>query len=108
MPILVLATRLCPESVEATLFATLMSVFNCGNVVAGFLGGSLMSSLGVTSDNFDNLPLLIVLCSASSLLPLPFLSLIDAARDNATDGDASEGESEGGAARGRPGKDAED
>jgi hypothetical protein len=28
MPILVLAARLCPEGVEATLFATLMSVLN--------------------------------------------------------------------------------
>jgi len=28
MPILVLAARLCPEGVEATLFATLMSILN--------------------------------------------------------------------------------
>ncbi|WIA14967.1 hypothetical protein OEZ85_001678 [Tetradesmus obliquus] len=30
MPILVLAARLCPEGVEATLFATLMSILNAG------------------------------------------------------------------------------
>lgn len=30
MPILVLAARLCPEGVEATLFATLMSILNGG------------------------------------------------------------------------------
>jgi len=31
MPILVLAARLCPEGVEATLFATLMSISNGGS-----------------------------------------------------------------------------
>jgi len=31
MPILVLAARLCPEGVEATLFATLMSILNGGS-----------------------------------------------------------------------------
>ena len=81
MPILVLATRLCPSGVEATLFATLMSVFNGGAVVAGLLGGWLMKLLGVTGDNFDNLPLLIVICSASSLLPLPCLSMLDVIKE---------------------------
>ncbi len=33
MPILVLAARLCPEGVEATLFATLMSFSNGGGWV---------------------------------------------------------------------------
>ena len=81
MPILVLATRLCPEGVEATLFATLMSVFNGGAVAAGFFGGVLMRGLGVTGENFDNLALLVVICSVSSLAPLPFLFMIDAAKD---------------------------
>lgn len=38
MPILVLAARLCPEGVEATLFATLMSILNAGAVTGGALG----------------------------------------------------------------------
>jgi hypothetical protein len=33
MPILVLAARLCPEGVEATLFATLMSILNAGKCI---------------------------------------------------------------------------
>ena len=32
MPILVLAARICPPGVEATLFAGLMSIFNAGGV----------------------------------------------------------------------------
>lgn len=76
MPILVLAARLCPPGVEATLFATLMSISNGGGVAGGVLGAGLTELLGVTSHNFDNLALLLVLCNVSSLLPLPFLHLL--------------------------------
>ncbi len=50
MPILVLAARLCPEGVEATLFATLMSVLNGGASLGSALGAGLTQALGVTSD----------------------------------------------------------
>jgi hypothetical protein len=43
MPVLVLAARLCPEGVEATLFATLMSILNGGAFVGSFLGGRAAS-----------------------------------------------------------------
>lgn len=76
MPILVLAARLCPPGVEATLFATLMSISNGGGLTGGVLGAGLTEFLGVTSKNFDNLALLLVICNASSLLPLPFLNLL--------------------------------
>jgi hypothetical protein len=76
MPILVLAARLCPPGVEATLFATLMSISNGASVTGGFLGAGLTRLLGVTSNNFQNLALLVLLCNLSSLLPLPFLGLL--------------------------------
>jgi hypothetical protein len=76
MPNLVLAARLCPPGVEATLFATLMSIRNGASVTGGFLGVGLTRLLGVTSNNFQNLALLVLLCNLSSLLPLPFLGLL--------------------------------
>ncbi len=42
MPIMVLAARLCPEGVEATLFATLMSILNAGGVLGGALGAGAL------------------------------------------------------------------
>lgn len=76
MPVLVLAARLCPPGVEATLFATLMSISNGGGVCGGLLGAWLTQFLGVTSQNFNNLALLLIICNATSLLPLPLLRLL--------------------------------
>lgn len=76
MPVLVLAARLCPSGVEATLFATLMSISNAGSVSGGLIGAGLTQLLNVTKDNFDNLATLIVICNLSSLLPLPLLRLL--------------------------------
>lgn len=76
MPVLVLAARLCPEGMEATLFATLMSVSNGGSVLGGLFGAGLTQVLGITKDRFDSLALLIIICNFSSLLPLPLLHLL--------------------------------
>ncbi|KAF7850183.1 hypothetical protein BT93_L5762 [Corymbia citriodora subsp. variegata] len=76
MPVLVLAARLCPEGMEATLFATLMSISNAGSVLGGLIGAGLTQLFGITKDRFDNLAFLIVLCNLSSLLPLPLLGLL--------------------------------
>ncbi|XP_073054401.1 folate-biopterin transporter 1, chloroplastic isoform X1 [Primulina eburnea] len=87
MPVLVLAAKLCPEGVEATLFATLMSICNGGSVVGGLMGAGLTQLFGVTKDSFDNLAPLIILCNLSSLLPLPLLGLLP---QDAPDADAKE------------------
>ncbi|XWS13660.1 hypothetical protein CRYUN_Cryun36dG0057300 [Craigia yunnanensis] len=76
MPVLVLAAKLCPEGMEATLFATLMSISNGGSVIGGLIGAGLTQVFGVTNDKFDNLATLIILCNLSSLLPLPLLGLL--------------------------------
>ena len=76
MPVLVLAARLCPSGVEATLFATLMSISNAGSVTGGLIGAGVTQLLGVTKDSFKNLALLIIICNLSSLLPLPLIGLL--------------------------------
>ncbi|MGD1938577.1 MAG: folate/biopterin family MFS transporter [Cyanophyceae cyanobacterium] len=87
MPVLVLAARLCPPGVEATLFALLMSVLNLSSAVSQEFGAILTHWLGVTESNFDNLWLLVTITSLSTLLPLPFVGwLPDASAD---DGDES-------------------
>lgn len=90
MPILVLAARLCPEGVEATLFATLMSIFNGGGFVGSAFGALLTKAFGVTGDDFTNLFPLVTLCTLSTLMPWPFLNLLPAELDQeAAPGEAS-------------------
>ncbi|RVW55821.1 Folate-biopterin transporter 1, chloroplastic [Vitis vinifera] len=69
MPVLVLAARLCPQGMEATLFATLMSISNGGSVVGGLVGAGL---------------------TQLSLLPLPLLGLLP--QDNPDDASTKETE----------------
>jgi folate/biopterin transporter len=82
MPTLVLAARICPEGVEATLFAALMSVFNAAGIASGAAGAALTAALhvgteGTSAADFRNLPLLVLICNLAGLLPLPFLWLLD-------------------------------
>lgn len=76
MPILVLAARLCPEGVEATLFAALMSILNGGAFTGSFLGSLLTKALGVDGEDFTNLAPLVLICTLSSLAPLGLLRLV--------------------------------
>ncbi|XWS53966.1 hypothetical protein CRYUN_Cryun10bG0046300 [Craigia yunnanensis] len=81
--VLVLGAKLCPEGMEATLSATLMSISNGGSVVGGLIGAGLTQLFSVAKDKFDNLATLIILCNLSSLLPLPLPGLLP--RDDDSD-----------------------
>jgi folate/biopterin transporter len=74
MPVMVLAARICPLGIEATLFALLMSIFNLGGAISRELGALTMQWLGITDTNFDALWLLVIITNVSALLPLPFLN----------------------------------
>ena len=76
MPVLVLAARLCPPGIEATLFAMLMSVLNLSGLVSKEGGAILTHLLGVTDTNFDKLWLLVLIANIGSMLPLIFINLL--------------------------------
>jgi folate/biopterin transporter len=73
MPVLVLAARLCPPGIEATMFALLMSIINLAGLLSHEFGAVLMHQLGVTESDFQNLWLLVLITNLSTLLPLPLL-----------------------------------
>lgn len=81
MPVMVLAARLCPSGVEATLFALLMSVFNSAGTVSRAFGALITYWLGITATNFESLWLLVLITNLSTLLPLPFINWLPAAED---------------------------
>jgi folate/biopterin transporter len=76
MPVLILAARLCPPGIEATLFAMLMSVLNLSGLVSKEGGAILTHFLGVTDTNFDKLWLLVLITNLGSVLPLVFIKLL--------------------------------
>lgn len=76
MPLMVLCAKICPENVEATLFALLMSVSNASSRVSLFVGSAFISHLSITKTDFKNLWLLCAIASALSVLPIIFIFLI--------------------------------
>lgn len=76
MPILVLAARLCPVGVEATLFATLMSILNGGAFTGSAFGSLLTKAFGVTTTEYGALAPLVAVCTISNLAPLLLLGML--------------------------------
>ena len=53
-----------------------MSVYNGAGIVGQELGAALTAAFGVTATDFDNLAPLLLVCSLTSLLPLPFIGVL--------------------------------
>jgi hypothetical protein len=77
MPLFVLASKLCPDGVEATLFAMTMGISNFGATMGGYTGIGLLGLLGgVEAPQFAGMTELVVVRSLTRLLPIaliPFL-----------------------------------
>lgn len=76
MPMVVLGARLCPPGIEGTLYASLMSVSNFGDVLSNEWGSMFANMFGVTSTNFNSLWKLMLLCNAFDLVPIFSVFLI--------------------------------
>lgn len=73
MPTLVMCARLCPPGVEATLYASLMSLNNAAAGIGSALGAAATKLAGITSTNFEHLSTLLLVCNLLSLAPLPLV-----------------------------------
>lgn len=78
-----------------------MSILNGGSFVGSALGAGLTAYLGVTSTDFSNMFVLVALCTFSTLMPAPFLSLLPSSLDEdsspaAVEAAAGDGSSGGG------------
>ena len=76
MPILIIASRICPEGAEATLFALLMSLSNLGDAVAINIGAIIIRIFNVTEDNYDNFIYVVIVKSLLRLTLIPFIPLL--------------------------------
>ncbi|KAL2247609.1 probable folate-biopterin transporter 4 isoform X1 [Sesamum indicum] len=76
MPFLILSGQLCPPGIEGTLFALFMSINNLGSTLGSFVGAGLASILNISSGNFDNLLLAVIIQVLCTFFPITFLFLI--------------------------------
>jgi len=99
MPVLVLAARICPPGIEATLFALLMSILNLARLLSHEGGALLTKMLGITDTSFEHLWILVLIANVSTLLPLLALPLLpdDSAASDGTE-PPDEGQASGQAA----------
>ena len=51
-----MASKLCPDGAEATLFSIMMSLSNFGYDVGTVFGNVLLTSFGVNDDNWTAFP----------------------------------------------------
>ena len=77
LPLLVLACRICPKNIEATVFAVMVAVNNLSSLLAGELGALLVQLLGIKESNFDNYWILMVINAGFQLLPLTIVWTTD-------------------------------
>lgn len=86
LPLLVLAARLCPKGIEATMFALLASIMNIGLAVSDLGGAALVKifdvhqATAVVPADYSNLHIVMWIAILSSVLPLPLLPLLPETR----------------------------
>lgn len=76
LPSVVLAAKICPDGVEGSLYATLMSISNFAGVISSEWGSILADMYGVNKNNFGNFWKLIVLCNIIDLIPIASVALV--------------------------------
>eukprot|EP00826_Nyctotherus_ovalis_P054884 TRINITY_DN7237_c0_g1_i12.p2 TRINITY_DN7237_c0_g1~~TRINITY_DN7237_c0_g1_i12.p2 ORF type:complete len:222 (+),score=61.11 TRINITY_DN7237_c0_g1_i12:244-909(+) len=76
LPTLVLACKLCPKDLEASIYECVMAIKNLAFLISYRSGGWLMMWLGITFTNFKNLWLQIVIASLFPILTLALLFII--------------------------------
>lgn len=77
LPILVLGCKMCPKNIEATMYAFITTVLNFGNLVSLYLESVCAYYMNITSTNFTNLTLLVIICGLSHLVIALFVSKVD-------------------------------
>lgn len=86
LPLLVLAARLCPAGIEATMFALLASVMNIGLAVSDMGGALLVQIFHVNQAtetipaDYGNLHIVLWIAILSSLIPWPLLRFLPETR----------------------------
>ncbi|WOL06169.1 putative folate-biopterin transporter 8, chloroplastic [Canna indica] len=81
LPFTVLFSHLCPSGCEGSLFAFLTSAMCLSSILSGILGVGVATLIGVSSGDYSNLPIGIVVQFIAALVPLGWISYIPLTRN---------------------------
>ncbi|KAF8015898.1 hypothetical protein BT93_H1447 [Corymbia citriodora subsp. variegata] len=81
LPFAVLFANLCPRGCEGSLTSFLASALCLSSIVSGFQGVGLASLIRITSGNYSNLPVGILIQFMVALLPLAWMHLLPVSLD---------------------------
>ena len=76
VPLFTLMALLCPKGQEGTVFCVYTALMNAGGNLSSIISSGLMSWLGITAHNFDNMVAMRIITLALNLLPCLMISFI--------------------------------
>ncbi|CAN6834419.1 unnamed protein product [Brassica oleracea] len=76
LPFSVLLANMCPGGCEGSITSFLASALCLSSIVSGFAGVGMANVIGVTCDNYANLPAGILMQSLAAMLPLWFIHYV--------------------------------
>jgi len=76
MPVLILAAQLCPDSVEATLYALIMGISNMSFSTGNYVGVGLLSSLRVVTPWYNHMGIYVVIRNLGTFVTVFFIYLL--------------------------------
>ncbi|XP_009141301.1 probable folate-biopterin transporter 9, chloroplastic isoform X1 [Brassica rapa] len=76
LPFSVLLANMCPGGCEGTITSFLASALCLSSIVSGFAGVGMANAIGVTCNNYANLPAGILMQSLAAMLPLWFIHYV--------------------------------
>ena len=77
MPQITLAAEMSPRRLETAVFATFMGLSHLGQLVSASISTALLTWMEVKAGHWDNLTHFVIICSASGLIPLFGLFLVE-------------------------------
>uniref|UniRef100_A0A7S4UZ25 Uncharacterized protein n=2 Tax=Alexandrium monilatum TaxID=311494 RepID=A0A7S4UZ25_9DINO len=76
LPVFSRWVRQCPEGLEGTVIALLVSVVHASRFLSKVSSAATASALGIGTRGYGNMSLLVVVCAVSCLLPLPLAAAL--------------------------------
>lgn len=76
VPLLVLATEACPTGAVGTIYGAMLCVLEFGAVVSGLATEPIVAALGITFEDWTQLPSLLYIAAGSKMFVMAFIAVL--------------------------------